>query len=79
MRSPARPSCQINIEEDGTITIRATEAAKADEASAASRILTGEIGGYHERCRVLDTGALINLLPSKDSLHQPDRHERGRG
>lgn len=64
--------CQINIEEDGTITIAATEAAKAEEARRRIEQLTAEVevGKVYEGpvTKVLDFGALINLLPGKDGL-----------
>ena len=64
--------CQINIEEDGTITIAATEAAKADEAKRRIEQITAEveIGKVYEGpvTKILDFGALINLLPGKDGL-----------
>ncbi|HSN32634.1 MAG TPA: polyribonucleotide nucleotidyltransferase [Ideonella sp.] len=63
---------QINIEEDGTITIAATEAAKADEAKRRIEQITAEveIGKVYEGpvTKILDFGALINLLPGKDGL-----------
>jgi len=64
--------CQINIEEDGTITIAATEAAKADEAKRRIEQITAEveIGKVYEGpiTKILDFGALVNLLPGKDGL-----------
>ena len=64
--------CQINIDEDGTITIAATEAAKADEAKKRIEQITAEveIGKVYEGpvTKILDFGALINLLPGKDGL-----------
>ena len=64
--------CQINIEEDGTITIAATEAAKADEAKRRILQITAEveIGKVYEGpiTKILDFGALVNLLPGKDGL-----------
>jgi polyribonucleotide nucleotidyltransferase len=64
--------CQINIEEDGTITIAATEAAKADEAKRRIEQITAEveIGKVYEGpvTKILDFGALINLMPGKDGL-----------
>jgi polyribonucleotide nucleotidyltransferase len=64
--------CQINIEEDGTITIAATESAKADEAKRRIEEITAEveIGKVYEGpvTKILDFGALINLLPGKDGL-----------
>ncbi len=60
--------CQINIEEDGTITIAAT----ADEAKRRIEQITAEveIGKIYEGpvTKILDFGALINLLPGKDGL-----------
>jgi polyribonucleotide nucleotidyltransferase len=64
--------CQINIEEDGTITIAATDAAKADEAKRRIEQITAEveIGKIYEGpiTKILDFGALVNLLPGKDGL-----------
>ena len=64
--------CQININEDGTITIAATDGAKADEAKRRIEQITAEveIGKIYEGpvTKILDFGALINLLPGKDGL-----------
>ena len=64
--------CQINIEEDGTITIAATEAAKADEAKRRIEEITAEveIGKVYEGpiVKILEFGALVNVLPGKDGL-----------
>ncbi len=64
--------CQINIEEDGTITIAATDATKADEAKRRIMQITAEveIGKVYEGpiTKILDFGALVNLLPGKDGL-----------
>ena len=64
--------CQINIDEDGTITIAATEASKADEAKRRIEQITAEveIGKVYEGpiTKLLDFGALVNLLPGKDGL-----------
>jgi polyribonucleotide nucleotidyltransferase len=64
--------CQINIEEDGTITIAATDAAKADDAKKRIEQITAEveIGKVYEGpiTKILDFGALVNLLPGKDGL-----------
>ena len=64
--------CQINIEEDGTITIAATEAAKADEAKRRIEEITAEaeVGHVYEGpvTKILDFGALVNVLPGKDGL-----------
>jgi polyribonucleotide nucleotidyltransferase len=64
--------CQINIEEDGTITIAATDGEKAEIAKKRIEQLTAEveIGKVYEGpvTKILDFGALINLLPGKDGL-----------
>ena len=64
--------CQINIEEDGTITIAATDSAKADIARERIEQITAEveIGKVYEGpiTKILDFGALVNLLPGKDGL-----------
>ncbi|MFY7915828.1 MAG: polyribonucleotide nucleotidyltransferase, partial [Rubrivivax sp.] len=64
--------CQINIEEDGTITIAATDGAKADVAKQRIEQITAEveIGKVYEGpiTKILDFGALVNLLPGKDGL-----------
>ena len=64
--------CQININEDGTITIAATDGAKAEEAKRRIEQITAEveIGKVYEGpvTKILDFGALINLLPGKDGL-----------
>jgi len=63
---------QINIAEDGTITIASTDTAKADEAKRRIAEITAEveIGKIYEGpiTKLLDFGALINLLPGKDGL-----------
>ena len=64
--------CQININEDGTITIAATDGAKAEEAKRRIQQITAEveIGKIYEGpiTKILDFGALVNLLPGKDGL-----------
>ena len=64
--------CQINIEEDGTITIAATDADKAEIAKQRIQQITAEveIGKVYEGpiTKLLDFGALVNLLPGKDGL-----------
>ena len=64
--------CQINIEEDGTITIAATDSGKADIARERIEQITAEveIGKVYEGpiTKILDFGALVNLLPGKDGL-----------
>ena len=63
---------QINIEEDGTITIASNDSAKADEAKRRIAEITAEleVGKVSEGpvTKILDFGALINLLPGKDGL-----------
>ncbi|MEG0940138.1 S1 RNA-binding domain-containing protein, partial [Comamonas sp.] len=63
---------QINISEDGTITIAATDGAKAEAAKLRIEQITAEveIGKIYEGpiVKLLEFGALINLLPGKDGL-----------
>jgi polyribonucleotide nucleotidyltransferase len=63
---------QINIEEDGTITIASNDSAKADEAKRRIAEITAEveIGKVYEGAitKILDFGALVNLMPGKDGL-----------
>ncbi|MGA8514270.1 MAG: polyribonucleotide nucleotidyltransferase [Burkholderiaceae bacterium] len=63
---------QINIDEDGTITIASTDSGKADEAKRRILAITAdvEIGKVYEGAitKILDFGALVNLLPGKDGL-----------
>ncbi|MGJ7543981.1 polyribonucleotide nucleotidyltransferase [Variovorax sp. LT1R16] len=64
--------CQINIDEDGTITIASTDPEKAEAAKQRIAQITAEveIGKVYEGpvTKILDFGALINLLPGKDGL-----------
>lgn len=64
--------CQINIDENGTITIASTDSERADEAKRRIEQITAEveIGKVYEGpvTKILDFGALINLLPGKDGL-----------
>jgi polyribonucleotide nucleotidyltransferase len=63
---------QINIEEDGTITIASADPAKAEEAKRRIEQITAEveIGKVYEGpvTKILDFGALVNLMPGKDGL-----------
>ncbi len=63
---------QINIGEDGTITIASSDPAKAEEAKRRIEMITAEveIGKIYEGpiTKILDFGALVNLLPGKDGL-----------
>ncbi|HYE71607.1 MAG TPA: S1 RNA-binding domain-containing protein, partial [Aquabacterium sp.] len=62
----------IDIGEDGTITIASTDADKAAEAKKRIEQITAEveIGKIYEGpiTKLLDFGALVNLLPGKDGL-----------
>ena len=64
--------CQINIEEDGTITIASTDPERAEMAKKRIEQITAEveIGKVYEGAitKILDFGALVNLLPGKDGL-----------
>ena len=63
---------QINIDEDGTITIASNDPEKAEEAKRRIQQITAEveIGKVYEGpiTKILDFGALVNLLPGKDGL-----------
>jgi len=63
---------QIDIGEDGTITIASTDGARAEEAKRRIAELTAEVevGKVYEGpiTKILDFGALVNLLPGKDGL-----------
>jgi polyribonucleotide nucleotidyltransferase len=64
--------CTIDISEDGTITIASTEAEKAEFAKKRIAEITAEVevGKVYEGpiTKLLDFGALVNLLPGKDGL-----------
>jgi polyribonucleotide nucleotidyltransferase len=64
--------CTIDIGEDGTITIASTDAEKAEFAKKRIEQITAEVevGKIYEGpvTKILDFGALINLLPGKDGL-----------
>jgi polyribonucleotide nucleotidyltransferase len=63
---------QIDIAEDGTITIASTDGDRAEEAKRRILELTTEVevGKIYEGpiTKLLDFGALVNLLPGKDGL-----------
>ncbi|WP_296508076.1 polyribonucleotide nucleotidyltransferase [Rhodoferax sp.] len=63
---------QINIDEDGTITIASSDPEKAELAKKRIEQITAEveIGKVYEGpiTKILDFGALVNLLPGKDGL-----------
>ena len=62
----------IDIGEDGTITIASTDAEKAEMAKKRIAEITAEVevGKVYEGpiVKILDFGALVNLLPGKDGL-----------
>ncbi|WP_280150633.1 polyribonucleotide nucleotidyltransferase [Piscinibacter sp. XHJ-5] len=62
----------IDIGEDGTITIASTDADKAEMAKKRIEEITAEVevGKIYEGpvTKILDFGALVNLLPGKDGL-----------
>jgi polyribonucleotide nucleotidyltransferase len=62
----------IDIGEDGTITIASTDAEKAEYAKKRIAEITAEVevGKVYEGpvTKILDFGALVNLLPGKDGL-----------
>jgi polyribonucleotide nucleotidyltransferase len=64
--------CTIDIAEDGTITIASTDADKAAFAKKRIEEITAEVevGKIYEGpiTKILDFGALVNLLPGKDGL-----------
>ncbi|MDR2129391.1 MAG: polyribonucleotide nucleotidyltransferase [Burkholderiaceae bacterium] len=62
----------IDIAEDGTITIASTDLAKADDARRRIEAITAEaeVGKVYEGpvIKLLEFGALVNVLPGKDGL-----------
>jgi polyribonucleotide nucleotidyltransferase len=64
--------CTIDIGEDGTITIASVDADKAEHAKQRITEITAEaeIGRVYEGpvTKILDFGALVNILPGKDGL-----------
>jgi polyribonucleotide nucleotidyltransferase len=64
--------CTIDIGEDGMITIASTDADKAAFAKKRIEEITAEVevGKIYEGpiTKILDFGALVNLLPGKDGL-----------
>ena len=64
--------CTIDIGEDGTITIASTDADKAEFAKRRITEITAEaeIGKIYEGpvTKILDFGALVQILPGKDGL-----------
>ena len=64
--------CTIDIGEDGTITIASADSDKAEHAKRRITEITAEaeIGKVYEGAitKILDFGALVNILPGKDGL-----------
>lgn len=64
--------CTIDIGEDGTITIASSDGDKAAEAQRRIEEITAEaeVGKVYEGpiTKILDFGALVNILPGKDGL-----------
>jgi polyribonucleotide nucleotidyltransferase len=64
--------CTIDIGEDGTITIASVDADKAEFAKKRIAEITAEaeVGKVYEGpiTKILDFGALVNILPGKDGL-----------
>lgn len=64
--------CQINVEEDGTVTIASTDTDKAALAKKRIEDLTAEaeVGKAYDGtvAKILDFGAIVNILPGKDGL-----------
>ena len=64
--------CKIDVEEDGTVTIASADTAKAEEAKRRIEEITAEVaaGQIYEGTvtRILDFGAIVQLLPGKDGL-----------
>ncbi len=64
--------CTIDIGEDGTITIASTDGDKAEFAKKRITEITAEaeVGKVYEGpvTKILDFGALVNILPGKDGL-----------
>ena len=64
--------CKIDVEEDGTVTISSADTAKAEEAKRRIEEIAAEVEGgqiYEGTVtRILDFGAIVQLLPGKDGL-----------
>jgi polyribonucleotide nucleotidyltransferase len=63
---------EINVEDDGTVTIVSTDLDKAAEAKRRIELLTAdvEVGAVYDGTviRLLDFGAIVSLLPGRDGL-----------
>ena len=62
----------INVEDDGTVTIASPNTARVEEARRRIELITAEVevGQIYEGTvqRLLDFGAIVQLLPGKDGL-----------
>lgn len=62
----------INVEDDGTVTISSPDMARVDDARRRIELITAEVeaGQVYEGTvtRLLDFGAIVQLLPGKDGL-----------
>ena len=62
----------INVEDDGTITIASPDTARVEEARRRIELITAEVevGQVYEGTvqRLLEFGAIVQLLPGKDGL-----------
>ena len=63
---------EINVEDDGTVTIAAVEQASADMAIAAVKKLSEvpEVGKIYQAVvkKIMDFGAFVEILPGKEGL-----------
>ena len=64
--------CQINVEDDGTVTIASNDSVQADIARKRIEDITAEVevGQVYTGTvvKLLDFGAIVSLLPGKDGL-----------
>ena len=64
--------CQINVEDDGMVTIASNDTAQAEIAKKRIEEITAEleVGQIYEGkvIKLLDFGAIVSLLPGKDGL-----------
>jgi polyribonucleotide nucleotidyltransferase len=64
--------CSIDIQDDGTVTIASTSATGMEEAKRLIEGITAEaeVGKIYEGpvVKILEFGALVNILPGKDGL-----------
>ncbi len=65
-------STTINVEDDGTVTIASPDMARVEEARRRIELITAEVeaGQIYEGTvqRLLEFGAIVQLLPGKDGL-----------